>query len=266
MAAILAEAGVPDGVVNVLPSRRSGAVVSAMLHDPRVRKLSFTGSTEVGRVLLARGGRPGRQQLDGARRQRAVPRLRRRRPRRRARRRDGREDAQRRRGLHGREPVLRRGRRSPRSSAAGWPSGWPRCGSAPASTSGTQVGPLVNEDAVAKVDELVAGRRRGRRAARHRRHPPGRRRAGTTRRPCSPTCRRRRRSCARRSSARSRRSSTFTDEAEAIRLANDTEFGLVAYLYTGDLARGLRVSEALEAGWSASTAASSPTRPHRSAA
>src|SRR3954467_7413234 len=53
MAALLAEAGVPDGVVNVLPSRRSGPVVSAMLHDPRVRKLSFTGSTEVGRVLLA---------------------------------------------------------------------------------------------------------------------------------------------------------------------------------------------------------------------
>ena len=39
-------------MVNVLPARRSGAVVSAMLHDPRVRKLSFTGSTEVGRVLL----------------------------------------------------------------------------------------------------------------------------------------------------------------------------------------------------------------------
>jgi succinate-semialdehyde dehydrogenase/glutarate-semialdehyde dehydrogenase len=40
------------GVVNVLPSRKSGAVVSAMLNDPRVRKLSFTGSTEVGRILL----------------------------------------------------------------------------------------------------------------------------------------------------------------------------------------------------------------------
>ncbi|MBO0871697.1 MAG: aldehyde dehydrogenase family protein, partial [Micromonosporaceae bacterium] len=49
---ILAEAGAPDGVVNVLPSRRSGAVVSAMVHDPRVRKLSFTGSTEVGQRLL----------------------------------------------------------------------------------------------------------------------------------------------------------------------------------------------------------------------
>lgn len=49
---ILEQAGVPKGVVNVLPSRRSGAVVDAMLHDPRVRVISFTGSTEVGRKLL----------------------------------------------------------------------------------------------------------------------------------------------------------------------------------------------------------------------
>jgi len=49
---ILAEAGVPAGVVNVIPSRSSGPGVSAMLHDPRVRVVSFTGSTEVGRKLL----------------------------------------------------------------------------------------------------------------------------------------------------------------------------------------------------------------------
>ncbi|MEL0129311.1 MAG: aldehyde dehydrogenase family protein, partial [Paracoccaceae bacterium] len=41
---ILEEAGVPPGVVNVLPSRSSGAVVSKMLSDPRVRVVSFTGS------------------------------------------------------------------------------------------------------------------------------------------------------------------------------------------------------------------------------
>ena len=41
---------------------------------------------------------------------------------------------------------------------------------------------------------------------------------------------------------------TFTNEDEAIRLANDTEYGLVSYVYTGDLARGLRVSEAMESG------------------
>jgi succinate-semialdehyde dehydrogenase/glutarate-semialdehyde dehydrogenase len=49
---LLEEAGVPAGVVNVIPSRRSGPVVSAMLHDLRVRVVSFTGSTEVGRKLL----------------------------------------------------------------------------------------------------------------------------------------------------------------------------------------------------------------------
>jgi succinate-semialdehyde dehydrogenase/glutarate-semialdehyde dehydrogenase len=53
LAPILEEAGVPPGVVNIVPSRSSGTVVSAMLNDPRVRVLSFTGSTEVGRKLLA---------------------------------------------------------------------------------------------------------------------------------------------------------------------------------------------------------------------
>src|SRR5260370_7071097 len=48
---LLEEAGVPAGVVNVIPSRPSGPVVSAMLHDPRVRVVSFTGSTQVGRKL-----------------------------------------------------------------------------------------------------------------------------------------------------------------------------------------------------------------------
>ncbi len=40
----------------------------------------------------------------------------------------------------------------------------------------------------------------------------------------------------------------FDSEDEAVRLANATEFGLVAYVYTGDLARGLRVSERIESG------------------
>src|SRR3990170_2557092 len=49
LADLFAEAGCPPGVINVVPSRRSGPVVGAMLADPRVRKLSFTGSTEVGK-------------------------------------------------------------------------------------------------------------------------------------------------------------------------------------------------------------------------
>jgi succinate-semialdehyde dehydrogenase / glutarate-semialdehyde dehydrogenase len=49
---LLEEAGVPKGLVNVLPSKKSGKLVDHMLHDPRVRVISFTGSTEVGRKLL----------------------------------------------------------------------------------------------------------------------------------------------------------------------------------------------------------------------
>ena len=97
----------PDGVVNVLTSRKSGAVVSAMLNDPRVRKLSFTGSTEVGRILLREAADTDSELLDGARRQRAVHHLRRRGHRRRRRGGADRQDAQRRRGLHRGQPLLR---------------------------------------------------------------------------------------------------------------------------------------------------------------
>ncbi|MBN9112261.1 MAG: NAD-dependent succinate-semialdehyde dehydrogenase [Pseudonocardia sp.] len=50
---LLVEVGVPPGVVNVLTTSRPGQVVARMLDDRRIRKLSFTGSTEVGRRLLA---------------------------------------------------------------------------------------------------------------------------------------------------------------------------------------------------------------------
>ena len=50
---ILLEAGVPEGAVHVVPTTSAAPVVSAWLEDPRVRKLSFTGSTGVGRTLLA---------------------------------------------------------------------------------------------------------------------------------------------------------------------------------------------------------------------
>lgn len=49
---LMEEAGLPPGVVNVLVARGSSGVIEGMLHDPRVRKLSFTGSTEVGQTLL----------------------------------------------------------------------------------------------------------------------------------------------------------------------------------------------------------------------
>jgi succinate-semialdehyde dehydrogenase/glutarate-semialdehyde dehydrogenase len=52
LAAILAEAGLPAGVLNVVTTGSAGKVMEPLIRDGRARKLSFTGSTEVGRVLL----------------------------------------------------------------------------------------------------------------------------------------------------------------------------------------------------------------------
>jgi succinate-semialdehyde dehydrogenase/glutarate-semialdehyde dehydrogenase len=52
LAKILEEAGLPEGVLNVITAKRSGAVIEPLLKDSRTRKLSFTGSTEVGRRLI----------------------------------------------------------------------------------------------------------------------------------------------------------------------------------------------------------------------
>ena len=57
IAQILAEAGVPDGVINVIPSRHANDLASALLDDERVWKLSFTGSTEIGRTLMTHAAR-----------------------------------------------------------------------------------------------------------------------------------------------------------------------------------------------------------------
>ncbi|GLY70384.1 aldehyde dehydrogenase family protein [Amycolatopsis taiwanensis] len=52
VARLLTEAGVPGGVVNVVTTTDAGGVVTTWLEDPRVRKISFTGSTRVGQLLL----------------------------------------------------------------------------------------------------------------------------------------------------------------------------------------------------------------------
>ena len=49
---ILREAGLPDGVLNVVTTSHTGAVMGPLIADPRLRKLTFTGSTEVGRTLV----------------------------------------------------------------------------------------------------------------------------------------------------------------------------------------------------------------------
>lgn len=52
---LLIDAGVPAGVVNVIPTTSAPEVMAPLIADPRARKLSFTGSTEVGRALIRQG-------------------------------------------------------------------------------------------------------------------------------------------------------------------------------------------------------------------
>jgi succinate-semialdehyde dehydrogenase / glutarate-semialdehyde dehydrogenase len=52
LAQILEEVGLPGGVLNVITAKSSGRTMEPLIKDPRTRKLSFTGSTEVGRTLI----------------------------------------------------------------------------------------------------------------------------------------------------------------------------------------------------------------------
>ena len=53
LAEVLREVGVPDGVLNVVPTTRTGDVMGRLIGDPRLRKLTFTGSTGIGKKLMA---------------------------------------------------------------------------------------------------------------------------------------------------------------------------------------------------------------------
>ena len=242
----LESAGVPPGVVNVLPSRRSGPVVSAMLHDTRVRKVSFTGSTEVGRELLHQaadqvvntsmelgGNAPflvfADADIDAAVEGAMVAKMR-----------NAGEACTAANRFYVETPVAEEfGRRlAGRMSALVV---------GPGTDETTQVGPLVNQAAAASVAALVDGAVSegatvvvgGRRPDRPGYYydptvlvgvPPH---AAILREeifgPVAPIV-------------------TFDGEDQAVSLANDTEFGLVAYVFTSDLARGMRVSERLESG------------------
>jgi succinate-semialdehyde dehydrogenase/glutarate-semialdehyde dehydrogenase len=246
IAQILEEAGVPPGVVNVVASERSAAIVSAMLHDSRVRKLSFTGSTEVGRKLLHEaadnvvntamelGGNAPFLVFDDADLAAAI---------------DGAMIAKMRNGgeactaanrFYVQRGIADEFTRLFADRMAGLKV-------APGLETGAELGPLVNEKAVAEVDGLVQSAVAAGASAVTGGAPldgPGHFYPPTVLGGVSP-------------SAEILRHEifgpvapvvVFDTEDEAVALANDTEYGLVAYVYTADLARGLRVTEALEAG------------------
>ena len=246
IAQILEQAGVPGGVVNVVPSNRSSAFVAALLADPRVRKLSFTGSTEVGQVLLRSaadnvvncsmelGGNAPFLVFDDADLDAAVA---------------GAMIAKMRNGgeacTSANRFYVQRGIADAFSERLATEMGELVVG--PGLADGVQLGPLVNSASRDKVAALVSGALAGgARALLGGEVPagPGWFYPATVLTdvrssaeilgteifgPIAPVV-------------------TFGTEAEAIEMANSTVHGLVSYLYTNDLTRGLRVAEALDCG------------------
>lgn len=243
---LLADAGVPSGVVNVIPSNRSSKVVSEMLHDPRVKKLSFTGSTEVGRSLLREasdcivncsmelGGNAPFIVFDDADLDMAI------------------EGAMIAKMRNGGEACTAANRFYVHEKIA--PEFTKRLSQAmaalklgPGLEDGVQLGPLINAAAKDKVGSLVDdavnsgaqvslgaagvdGKGYFYKATVLSDVPPDSQLLheeifG----PVAPIVK-------------------FSAEDEVIELANATEFGLVSYLYTNDMRRGLKVSEALGSG------------------
>jgi succinate-semialdehyde dehydrogenase / glutarate-semialdehyde dehydrogenase len=246
VAELLAEAGVPEGVVNVLPTAKPGPMTEAVLADPRVRKLSFTGSTEVGRMLLKQaadyvtkcsmelGGNAPFLVFEDADIEAAVSGavL--------AKMRNGGEACTAANRFYVHEKVA-----AEFSARLAGKLGALTVG--PGLDDGVDLGPLVNADTRDKVAALVDSATNAGAAVLTGGHAPDRvgyyyeptvldnvpAGAGILAEeifgPVAPIVR-------------------FTDEAEAIALANNTEYGLVSYVYSGDLRRALRIAESLEAG------------------
>jgi succinate-semialdehyde dehydrogenase/glutarate-semialdehyde dehydrogenase len=246
LAAIYEEAGVPKGVVNVLTTTRPAPMTEVILADPRVRKLSFTGSTGVGRQLLAEaakhviscsmelGGNAPFVVFDDADLNAAL---------------DGAMVAKMR---NAGEACTAANRFYVQSGIYdAFAEGLTARMSALKVGSGveaeTDCGPMITRKAVEKIGRLVDdSKARGARVLCGGDTPPG---AGffylptvladvsadsemaqeEIFGPVAPIYR-------------------FESEEEAIACANNTEYGLAAYVYTRDLTRGLRVSSGIEAG------------------
>lgn len=246
LAVILEDAGVPQGVVNVLPSRRSGPIIDAILHDPRIRVISFTGSTDTGRKLLRSAAdqvlKPAMElggnapfivfedaDLDDAVTGLLVAKMRN----------LGEAcTAANRIYIHRKvhEPFVEKF--TERMSKLKLGSGLDMQ---------VDVGPLVNAEARAKVAAFVddavtkgATLRLGGTMPEGKGffYPP----TVLTEVPDDAAC------LHDEIFGPVAAIQAFDDEAEIIRRANDTQYGLVAYLYTGDLKRGLRICEKLDFG------------------
>ncbi|MGW0656903.1 aldehyde dehydrogenase family protein, partial [Streptomyces umbrinus] len=243
---ILREAGLPDGVLNVVTTSRADKVVEPLLRGGRIRKLSFTGSTQVGRILLAQcadtvvrasmelGGNAPFIVFDDADLDAAV---------------DGAMFAKMR---NMGEACTAANRFFVHSSVADEFAVRlaERMGAlvvGPGTRDGVDVGPLIDDAGRAKVEELVADAvGRGARVLVGGSTPdgPGRFYPPTVLAGVDPGSRLMDTEIFGPVAA----ILTFDDEDEVIRVANDTPWGLVGYVFTAGLDRSLRVSERLEVG------------------
>ena len=246
VAKVLEEAGLPGGVLNVVTSSSSSAVSKPLLNDFRLRKLSFTGSTEVGRKLIEQsaaqvlnvsmelGGNAPFLVFDDADVDAAI---------------DGAMLAKMR--NIGEACTAANRFYVADSVAEGFTEGLAERMSSLRVGRGTddavQVGPLINEEQREKVEELVGDAVQkgakpivggGRADGRGYFFEPtvladvpddARLLKEEIFGPVAPV-------------------KTFSDEEQALRWANDTQYGLVAYLYTRDLGRAIRMMEGLEYG------------------
>jgi succinate-semialdehyde dehydrogenase/glutarate-semialdehyde dehydrogenase len=243
---LLEEVGVPAGVVNVITTSTSNAVSEPIIRDPRLRKLSFTGSTPVGRSLLEQaaqgvlrtsmelgGNAPfivfEDADLDAAVDAAMLAKFRN----------IGEACTAANRFLVHADVAEEFTRRVTERVAA------MKIGRG--TEEGVAIGPLIDEKAVAKASELVADAvSRGATVTTGGSAVDG---PGTFYRPTVVS------GVAAGSDILREEIfgpvlaiATFTDEADAVRRANDTEYGLVSYVFTRDLARGQRMIDQLETG------------------
>jgi len=246
MAQILEEAGLPGGVCNVVTTHSTGEVMAPLIADPRTRKLSFTGSTGIGKKLIEQsaeqvlrvsmelgGNAPflvfEDADLDAALEGALLAKMRN----------IGEACTSANRFLVHESVADEFGRRLAETL------GGMKVGRG--TEEGVKVGPLINEDAVEKVQELVSDAvDRGATALTggERVDGPGHFYRPTVLTGVDPQ-------------ARVNHEeifgpvapiTTFSSDDEAIERANDTEYGLVAYAYTRDLNRAFKVMEGLDTG------------------
>jgi succinate-semialdehyde dehydrogenase / glutarate-semialdehyde dehydrogenase len=246
LAEVLRECGLPDGVLNVITTSRTGDVIEPMIRDPRLRKLTFTGSTAVGRSLIEQsaeqllrvsmelGGNAPFIVFEDADLDRAVEGAML------AKMRNIGEACTAANRFYVHESVVDdfAERLAKRMGALTLGKGTKK---------GVDVGPLIDGKARDGVAELVEdARSQGATIVTGGRAAPGR---GYFYEPTVITgVRKDARMMTEEIFGPVAPIASFRTEREAIDLANGTEYGLASYVFTNDLSRVIRVSEALEYG------------------